>query len=483
MSSKAELEKMTCADLRKRLKEQGLPTIGLKEALVQRLLSSSAATATPAPATGEEEEASAKRPRKEEEAAAAAEEAEAPAAKRALRSADPAIQAAKAAKRTWVHEGSLLVLDTAASAGANSGREVLCFDMDDTLIATKSGKTFAVGRSDWRWLYPSIPDKLRAAHAAGKKLVIFTNQAGIDGKGGYDVSKERMICGKIEDIIDELGVPVQAFIATTDDEFRKPATAMWDFMVRSFNGGVAPDLSKCTFVGDAAGRPACPAHGRPKKDFSCSDRKFAFNIGIAFATPEEFFKGEAPDPFEWDSADIASIPREGPICNGGVESLTSATQEMVILCGFPASGKSTFSKTYLVPKGYFWVNRDTLKTPARCLKAAEEALAAGKSVVVDNTNPSKGARAEYIAIARSHRVPVRCFWMQVDEKLAQHLNHFRERITKGASPHVPRIGYAMFKKNWQEPEISEGFTEIKKIFFVANNFPDEEAKKSFFQLA
>ena len=33
------------------------------------------------------------------------------------------------------------------------------------------------------------------------------------------------------------------------------------------------------------------------------------------------------------------------------------------------------------------INRDTLKTPAKCLKAANEALNAGKSIVVDSTNP------------------------------------------------------------------------------------------------
>ena len=47
------------------------------------------------------------------------------------------------------------------------------------------------------------------------------------------------------------------------------------------------------------------------------------------------------------------------------------------------------------PQGYVWVNRDTLKTAAKCLKVAREALADGKSVVIDNTNPSGVARQEY----------------------------------------------------------------------------------------
>jgi hypothetical protein len=40
------------------------------------------------------------------------------------------------------------------------------------------------------------------------------------------------------------------------------------------------------FVGDAAGRAKNWAPGMPK-DFNCSDRMFAENIGVAFQTPEE----------------------------------------------------------------------------------------------------------------------------------------------------------------------------------------------------
>ena len=68
--------------------------------------------------------------------------------------------------------------------------------------------------------------------------------------------------------------------------------------------------------------------------------------------------------------------------------------------GFPGSGKTTLVETYLVPAGYTWVNRDTLKTQAKCLKAAREALAAGKSVVIDNTSPAARTRADYIELAR-----------------------------------------------------------------------------------
>ena len=71
---------------------------------------------------------------------------------------------------------------------------------------------------------------------------------------------------------------------------------------------------------------------------------------------------------------------------------------MIIMVGFPGSGKSTICKRHLIPNKYAHINRDTLKT--RCLKVCEEELKAGKSVVIDNTNPSKKDRAKYIDLAK-----------------------------------------------------------------------------------
>jgi hypothetical protein len=70
-----------------------------------------------------------------------------------------------------------------------------------------------------------------------------------------------------------------------------------------------------------------------------------------------------------------------------------------------ASGKSTFVKTHLIPKGYVHVNRDTLKTADKCLKVCRESLKDGKSVVVDNTSPEPATRAQYIKLAEGPPLP------------------------------------------------------------------------------
>ncbi len=98
--------------------------------------------------------------------------------------------------------------------------------------------------------------------------------------------------------------------------------------------------------------------------------------------------------------DLFLIHATNPLFNIGphcfVFLLSPPQLEVVILCGFPGCGKTSFYRRALQPLGHAHVNRDTLKTPAKCLAVARDALAAGRSVVVDNTNPSIEARAAYV---------------------------------------------------------------------------------------
>ena len=99
---------------------------------------------------------------------------------------------------------------------------------------------------------------------------------------------------------------------------------------------------------------------------------------------------------------------------------------MIILIGPPASGKSTFTKNFLIPFGYVHINRDTLLTQQKCIEATREALInQGRSVVIDNTNPDRESRAVFIDCARAYNIPIRCFVLKTDMNLAKHLNEFR----------------------------------------------------------
>lgn len=91
----------------------------------------------------------------------------------------------------------------------------------------------------------------------------------------------------------------------------------------------------------------------------CSD--LAANIGIAFKTPEEFFKNEAPESFERIFEPLKYLA-EQEIDGKEPGTFMNSSQELIIFCGSPGAGKSTFYWTTLEPLGYERVNQDTLKT-------------------------------------------------------------------------------------------------------------------------
>ena len=138
----------------------------------------------------------------------------------------------------------------------------------------------------------------------------------------------------------------------------------------------------------------------------------------------------------------------------------------MLLIGRPASGKSTFSRRHLQPHGYINISRDTLTTQSKCLQAVDEALKNGKSVVVDNTNPSQSARSEYIKIAKKSKIPVRCLVFTTGRELSDHLNYYRMYQTEGKERRIPDVAFRVYEKYYKEPELTEGITKIEHVNFI-----------------
>jgi len=134
------------------------------------------------------------------------------------------------------------------------------------------------------------------------------------------------------------------------------------------------------------------------------------------------------------------------------------TPELVLLVGLPASGKSTyyyahFAGTHVHVSKDLMPNARTRDTRQRAL--IEEALSAGKSVVVDNTNPSPQIRAPLIALGRRHGARVIAVYFPTEVRTAIVRNRGRE-----GGARVPNVAIFTTQKKLVPPAMDEGFDEV-----------------------
>ena len=135
----------------------------------------------------------------------------------------------------------------------------------------------------------------------------------------------------------------------------------------------------------------------------------------------------------------------------------------IVIIGAPGSGKSTLSNRVFAAAGYEVINMDTLGSQAKCLKLTRAALQEGKSVVVDNTNPTVATRGKYLDLARGAGAPARCIVLSTSMELALHLNHYRQLVTNGERRRVPIIAFHTYNKRYEEPTAAEGFTSVVTV--------------------
>lgn len=357
------------------------------------------------------------------------------------------------------NKGQLIVY---TMAGCKASSKIAAYDMDGTLITTKSGKVFPKNADDWRIAFGTAVTTLKAKFDDNYKIAILTNQAGVtSGK-----TKLIDLKTKIENIAQALKVPLQAFIATGDSSFRKPLPGMWQALCHLKNDNIEVDLAECFYVGDAAGRPENKLMKR-KKDHSLVDRLLALNVGLTFLTPEEHFLKTKTEKWVEPEFIPASLNIDNVKKAYDLEkfNLNSDEPEIIVMVGGPGSGKSFFCKENLGSNGYEVVSRDKLGSWQKCVDRLNDSLKAGKKVAVDNTNGTKEARMRYIVAAQKLKVPCRCFVMATSHKHALHNNAFRE-LTDPSHAKISSIVVNGFKKNYEPPKLNEGFTEIVNIEFL-----------------
>jgi len=288
------------------------------------------------------------------------------------------------------------------------------FDVDGTIIKPKDGRQFPKNKNDWQWLRKSVPETIKQYYQKKYMIIFLTDQTKL---WKVDMIKEVIKC---------LDIPIICLIAM-DKQFHKPNPI---FFLEHFNEKYNKD--KSFYVGDAAGR---------KNDWSDRDKEVAFKLGVKFYVPEDIF------PLE--------IIQNNDYINFFHD------REVIIMIGYPGSGKSTLVKNIFEPKGYIRIDGASLKTSSKMIKEASKYIK-DNSIVFDATNGTKEKRAQFINFANKYNVPVRCIWKTTSIDISMEQN--KERENK-----VPNIAFYTYRKIFEEPSIDEFTILSSKILEQKQN--------------
>ena len=147
--------------------------------------------------------------------------------------------------------------------------------------------------------------------------------------------------------------------------------------------------------------------------------------------------------------------------NGERQTANGKRPELVIFVGLPGSGKSTYYFAHFA-ETHAHVSKDLMpnarRRDDRQSALIEKALAAGESVVIDNTNPSRDARAPLIALGKRHGARIIAYYFECSVRVAIVRNAKREG--KGR---VPNVAIFTTQKKLQPPALDEGFDEVHVI--------------------
>jgi len=138
-----------------------------------------------------------------------------------------------------------------------------------------------------------------------------------------------------------------------------------------------------------------------------------------------------------------------------------AVLECVILAGLPAAGKTTFYRRWFAAT-HRHVSRDLAVNAragaARERRAIDEALAAGTSVVVDNTNASAAGRRAIAELAHARGARVVGYFLDVTTREAVARNAGRVGSAK-----VPNVAIFTVAKRFEPPTRAEGFDQLFRL--------------------
>jgi bifunctional polynucleotide phosphatase/kinase len=339
------------------------------------------------------------------------------------------------------------------------------FDLDSTLIKTKSGRRFGTDKDDWKFIYSNDRMKRKMTGSNTSVICIISNQLGVS-KGKVN-DKELMhkftnIVNSLSNILEDKFICI--FGAFQDDLYRKPRTESLEYIVsvlKPYANFNSIDYDNSYYVGDASG---CEG------DFSDVDYKFALNAGLKFYDVDEFlgdYENYYPKPFhmisdeDFGSYDVKLNSIMNPTLNINLYEYINKVNRLIILVGSPASGKTSLANSIkkISTHTVDIISQDTLKTVAKCKKAAISFIKDNVStyhhtIVIDNTNRDIKTRKIWIDLAKEHNYNPLIFYLTTEKDKSTHLNMYRS-LQPNSDKKIPAIALNVFYAKLEKPSRSE----------------------------
>ncbi len=319
---------------------------------------------------------------------------------------------------------SLIYINYYTNIKINKEYKLASFDLDGTLIKTKSGLVFPKDKNDWIIWHPAVKTIMTTLSKDPDTLiVIFSNQKGL-GKPKF-VSVEDFQ-DKIHNIRKFLGFNFIFIAALEDDINRKPRIGMFNYLIKKEKINV--DIKNSFYVGDFAGRST---------DKGDTDYKLAYNLKFKFYTPEQFFLNDTTK----HQLNLTGYTLDNTSRNTKID-IKSQPKTMVIISGYPGSGKSHLAKKFI---GFDHVSRDEYKNNFN--KKLIEIMEKNKSVVVEGLYPSNKSRQDLINIATKYNYTTYYINVNTSYELSYHMNLYRSLYDSKAR--IPNIVYLKYRKDFE----------------------------------
>lgn len=329
-------------------------------------------------------------------------------------------------------------------------KSIYMFDLDYTLIKTKSGKKFPINKSDWELLYHSVSEKI--FQLSDSIIGIISNQKGLKTQeqkvDWVDKIKQINMFIKIDFV----------FASISDDRYRKPLPGSFEFVKEKFasidwDGLVVK--KKIYYIGDAFGRP---------NDFSDTDIKYALNNNFKFKTPEIFFDVNKEDG-KSGSVDYPNINYFTELEQTNLFDkldiiVRTYNKILIITIGLPASGKSFIRKELVKRYPQFtYSNNDDVHDKVQSRMLIKKISTDYDFVIDDNTNLDKSIRDSKLSQFKSYyKVGI---WFDYNLELCWHFNWMR-MYWFGAKL-LPKITYYSLRKKLDHTNLEDGFDKFIKI--------------------